>query len=98
MGKLERLHVKKLAELGLVNSFHYHNHCTLRRSGPQQGKIHTMVVKSFNDQEPSPCSVLGTVLGAGDAKRNKHAMVPVFKKFLVESRQTNNYTDYTATC
>lgn len=31
--------------------------------------------------------MLGTVLGAGDAKMNKAAMVPVLKKFLIESRQ-----------
>lgn len=37
--------------------------------------------------------MLGTVLGAGDTKTNKHAVVPLFK-FLAESRQTNNYTDH----
>lgn len=38
-----------------------------------------MVVKSFNNLEPRPCSVLVTDLGAGDAKMNKLAMVPVFE-------------------
>ena len=41
--------------------------------------------------------MLSIAVDAGDAKLNKYTTVSVFKKLQVESRPTNNYTDYTAT-
>lgn len=35
-------------------------------------------------------------MDARDTKMNKYTMVSVFKKLQVESRPTNNYTDYIA--